>query len=136
MTEKWAGIASGLAEAIIERALSMPMDELKAFIVDTEAGKRIAHAGDKEIASAACIVRSALLQGTGPSQDASMSVDERLQETVKAILCDSCGDAGEEPEQIPVSKQSDSPPATTDKRGTRGTFLQFSTARRHLPQSK
>ncbi len=58
---KWAGIASGLAEAMIERALSMPVDELMAFIADTEAGKRLAHASEKEIASAACIVRTALL---------------------------------------------------------------------------
>lgn len=61
MPDRWAGIASGLAEAIIQRALSMPTDELMAFIADTAAGKRIAEASEKEIASAACIVRMALL---------------------------------------------------------------------------
>ena len=61
MADKWVRIASGLAEAIVQRALSMSTDELMAFVADTDAGKRIAQASEKEIASAACIVRMALL---------------------------------------------------------------------------
>lgn len=57
----WANIAGALGEAIIQRALTMPLDELRAFIADTDAGKRIANTGDNEFASAACIVRNALL---------------------------------------------------------------------------
>ncbi|WP_150124093.1 hypothetical protein [Cupriavidus nantongensis] len=80
------------------------------------------------------IARSAAPQGAGSTQDVSKSVDERLQETVKAILCDSCC-VGEEP--VFVSKsESDRPLVTADKPGTPGFFLRFSTARRHLPQTK
>lgn len=61
LPDQWAGIATALAEAIVQRALSMQTDELMAFVADTEAGKRIAKASEKEIASAACIVRMALL---------------------------------------------------------------------------
>jgi hypothetical protein len=59
--QRWASLAGALGEAIMQRALAMSADELRSFIADTEAGKRIADTGDMEFASAACIVRMALL---------------------------------------------------------------------------
>lgn len=57
----WAFLAGALGEAILQRALAMPQDELRAFVADTDAGRRIVNAGENEFASAACIVRNVLL---------------------------------------------------------------------------
>jgi hypothetical protein len=59
--DEWANLAGALGEAIMQRALMMPHAELRAFIADTDAGKRIANVGDRAFASAACIVGTALL---------------------------------------------------------------------------
>ncbi len=59
--QQWTSLATALGEGIVQRALAMSPDELRLFIADTEAGKRIAGAGENEFASAACIVRMALL---------------------------------------------------------------------------
>lgn len=59
--QRWGDLAGALGEAIIQRALAMSPDELRLFIADTEAGKRIVGVDEKEFASAACIVRIALL---------------------------------------------------------------------------
>ena len=60
---QWALLAGTLGEAIIQRALSMSVDELREFIASTEAGKRIADASTDErlLAIAAGMVGTALL---------------------------------------------------------------------------
>jgi hypothetical protein len=62
-SQRWANLAGALGQAIVQRALAMSHDELRAFIADTEAGRRIADAcaSDKAIASASVIVQMALL---------------------------------------------------------------------------
>lgn len=57
----WIELAVDVAEAVIDRALSMPADELREFIADTKAGKRAATAYDEALASVAVLARNALL---------------------------------------------------------------------------
>ncbi|WP_325086034.1 hypothetical protein [Burkholderia contaminans] len=59
--QRWAVLAGALGEAIVQRALAMSPGELRSFIGDTEAGRRMVGASENELASAACIVRMALL---------------------------------------------------------------------------
>jgi hypothetical protein len=57
----WVNLAGDVVEAVIDRALSMPADELREFIAGTKAGNRAVSAYDETLASAAVLARNALL---------------------------------------------------------------------------
>lgn len=58
---EWVNMASNLAQAIIERALAMPTEELRVFIAETTTGKHLATGCDDTLASASVMARNALL---------------------------------------------------------------------------
>jgi hypothetical protein len=58
---EWSDFAASVAAAIIERALSMPTNELRAFIAGTSAGKDVANVSDNTLSGAQAMVKQALL---------------------------------------------------------------------------
>lgn len=57
----WSQHTADLAHAIVERALSMPLSELREFVATTQKGEKIAMATDDELSAMSVMTRNALL---------------------------------------------------------------------------
>ncbi|KVN48745.1 hypothetical protein WT12_08340 [Burkholderia territorii] len=57
----WAAATGDLAHAIIERALSMPLAELRTFVAPVSNGAELAAADDRAMSTMVLMARNALL---------------------------------------------------------------------------
>ena len=57
----WADSTADLAHAIVERALSMPVSELREFVAPTQKGGSVTQTTDAELAAMTVMARNALI---------------------------------------------------------------------------